>query len=161
MSSLTARSFLCLWTSLRRNLSEDRENYDQSQTKTWKSTKKTVKTTTKVRQNYKLGGQKKMKKPKFLENGGFLWKIRHSGVNEIKCFTSMTRCQLKWRMQGQNHQFSKCYFFHIQSFQSLYLCINRWYLNFFYKIFNVDVIRGPKSFLPFLPFLPWKWPFLG
>ena len=74
-------SFLCLWTSLRRNLSEDRENYDQSQTKTWKSTKKTVKTTTKVRQNYELGGQKKMKKPKFLENGGFLWKIRHSRVN--------------------------------------------------------------------------------
>ena len=63
-----------------------------------------------------------------------------------------TRCQLKWKMQGQNHQFSKCYFFHIQSFQSLFICINRWYLIFFYKIFNVEVIWGPESFLPFLPF---------
>ena len=84
-----ARSFFCLWTSLRGNLSEDRENYDQSQTKTWKSTKKTVKTTIKVRQNYELGGQKKLKKPKFLENGGFLWKIKHSGVNEIYFFIYM------------------------------------------------------------------------
>ena len=67
---------------------------------------------------------------------------------------SKTRCQLKWKMQGQNHQFSKCYFFHIQSFQSLFICINRWYLIFFYKIFNVDVIRGPESFLPFLPSYP-------
>ena len=44
----------------------------------------------KVRQNYELGGQKKLKKkPKYLENGGFLWKITHSGVNEINFFTCM------------------------------------------------------------------------
>ena len=71
MSDLLARSFDILWTSLRRNLSEDRENYNQSQTRTWKSTEKVGKTTNKVCQNYKLGGQKKLKENKFLEN--FAW----------------------------------------------------------------------------------------
>ena len=37
----------------------------------------------KVRQNYDLGCQKKLKNLNLLENGGFLSKITHFGVNEI------------------------------------------------------------------------------
>ena len=56
-----------------------------------------------------------------------------------------TRCQLKWRMQRQNHQFWKCYFFHIQLFKCLFIYMNRWNMNFFYKICTIALIQGPKS----------------
>ena len=57
--------------------------------RTWKSTKKTVKTTSKVRPNYEQGGQKKMKKPKYLFKGGSLWKITYTGVIKNLCFICM------------------------------------------------------------------------
>ena len=76
---------LILW-----NLSEDRKNYELSQTWTQKSTKKTVKTTSKVRPNYKQGGKKKLKEIKYLLKGGSFTKMTYTGVNEFLCFICMT-----------------------------------------------------------------------
>ena len=51
---------------------KDRKNYDQVSPLHEKLQKSTSKTTNKVRPNYEQGGQKKMKKPKYLLKGGSL-----------------------------------------------------------------------------------------
>ena len=55
-----------------RNWTEDRKNYELSQSWTQKSEKKTVKTASKVRPNYEEGGQNKFEKLIFLLKGGSL-----------------------------------------------------------------------------------------
>ena len=82
--------------------------------------------------------------------------------NSYFCLYDMTRCQLKWRMLGQNHQFWKC-FFHILSFQCLNMNMKIWNLKFFYKICVVARMKGPKSPTngPFWTANRWRMAFFG